>query len=605
MDGIPVWWAPAPGPLMATLGFRVGAADEPFAQRGITHLVEHLALFPLGRQRYHYNATVDEHETTFDVRGDREEVLGHLRAVAAGLRALPLDRFEDEVRVLRTESLGRGSGLAGRLRHRRYGALPYGVSAFREFGLRHLTPDDVQRWATERFCAENAVVWMTGEPPETLGLDLPHGQRRPMPSADPLPRLELPAYLPDEDATVAVAVVAPADDFEPVRTVLAVARNRLYDRLRRDCAMIYDVRQRHSVVGAGGLHAVLSVDHRIEQARQVRDTVLETLRELAADGPTAEELDFEADQTRRYAEDPTATDARLEDAALDELHGTEPLTDPLASVRELTPARCAEALTRAMATAIVQAADELDDVPPGLVRYRTGTLDGPAPDGGRTFHELEETECVHRPCTVTVTGDALFWQAGDGSGSWLLPAGEITGIVREAGDSHLVYTIEGNPFDVSPLAFQDGDALREALVGLVGADRVVPLDARGRRVEEAGERDLTRRELLTEELYRLSRDLYEDEELVLLGEVEDQDGPALFAVTDRRVILHYVARGAEGDSNYRRETARADLSDVAAFTDDDGAAGLRFRIGDAEEDTTLGPMARETADALAAALGGA
>ncbi|HWT92498.1 MAG TPA: hypothetical protein VN238_05845 [Solirubrobacteraceae bacterium] len=104
---------------------------------------------------------------------------------------------------------------------------------------------------------------------------------------------------------------------------------------------------------------------------------------------------------------------------------------------------------------------------------------------------------------------------------------------------------------------------------------------------------------------RVSRDLQEDEELLRLAELEDRDGPALFAVTDRRVILHYVGRGGEGDSDLRRETARARLSDVASFIDEDGDAMLRFRIGDADEATAIGPFEADVADAVAEALGGA
>jgi hypothetical protein len=52
--GVPAWWAPADGPVTATLMFRTGHADETLANAGITHLVEHLALFPLGRCDYVY-----------------------------------------------------------------------------------------------------------------------------------------------------------------------------------------------------------------------------------------------------------------------------------------------------------------------------------------------------------------------------------------------------------------------------------------------------------------------------------------------------------------------------------------------------------------------
>ena len=42
IDGVPVIWAEAPGPIRATLMFRVGRVDERLPWSGITHLVEHL-----------------------------------------------------------------------------------------------------------------------------------------------------------------------------------------------------------------------------------------------------------------------------------------------------------------------------------------------------------------------------------------------------------------------------------------------------------------------------------------------------------------------------------------------------------------------------------
>jgi len=54
-DGVPVVWSALDGPVHARLTFRVGTCDEALTQRGITHIVEHLALSGLGSQAYQYN----------------------------------------------------------------------------------------------------------------------------------------------------------------------------------------------------------------------------------------------------------------------------------------------------------------------------------------------------------------------------------------------------------------------------------------------------------------------------------------------------------------------------------------------------------------------
>lgn len=61
VDGnVPAFWTESGDEMTAGLVFRVGMADEQLARRGITHLIEHLALYPLGPSaRMHYNGQVD------------------------------------------------------------------------------------------------------------------------------------------------------------------------------------------------------------------------------------------------------------------------------------------------------------------------------------------------------------------------------------------------------------------------------------------------------------------------------------------------------------------------------------------------------------------
>ena len=608
IGGLPVWWAPAPapGPLSASLAFRVGMADEPLPRRGVTHLAEHLALFPLGRTPYGYNATTGDHDTIFDVKGEPDEVVGFLHALVDGLREPPRERFDDEVRVLLAEQLTRTNGLDTQLRRARYGARTYGLRSKRELGLRGLTADDVAAWSREHFTAGNAVLWMTGEPPEGLELGLPPGERRPMPADDPIPRLELPAYLRDEDGLVAVAFVAGEPDAEAVRIVAGIARERLVDRLRRECALVYDVDQGHGVVGPGRLHVRLSVDCRDEHAEVVRDTLLGTLDDLAADGPTAEELAFATEQTRRYLDDPAMLEGRLADSALDELHGLTPIIDEevLEAVQALTPERCAEAMRRALPTRLVMAPASLAaPTPSGLADYAIGDPDAP-PLEGRTFREHDETECTRRPCEVVVGDGALHWRAGDGSAEMRIVFDEVMAVVREAGDSHTAIRADDLTFELCPLAFHEGDDLRAAIVAGVGEERVIPLDERARRVEELGARQLRRLPMLTEELFRVSRDLTDEEVLVHMAEAEDLDGPGLLTLTDRRLIWHYVERGAEGDEDDFRVLERADVTAAQAdLTDGEGV--LRLTVDGADEPIVIDRITPpEAAARLAEALGG-
>jgi hypothetical protein len=59
VGGVPAYWPEGAGaPHRVALGCRVGYADETLPEHGITHLVEHLALFTLGRRLYDTNGVV-------------------------------------------------------------------------------------------------------------------------------------------------------------------------------------------------------------------------------------------------------------------------------------------------------------------------------------------------------------------------------------------------------------------------------------------------------------------------------------------------------------------------------------------------------------------
>ncbi|MFC5183130.1 peptidase M16 family protein [Actinomadura harenae] len=189
VDGVPVFWSPGDGSgqYRAALMFRTGRVDEPLARSGVTHLVEHLALHGLGREDRHYNGSVDALTTVFQTHGTPGEVAAFLGGVCGALRDLPLDRLEDEKRVVRTEEEGRAPGIAATLALWRHGPSGLGMTGFPELGLPGLTGEDVASWTAARFTRGNAALGIVGgPPPEGLRLDLPDGPRMPVPGANDL-----------------------------------------------------------------------------------------------------------------------------------------------------------------------------------------------------------------------------------------------------------------------------------------------------------------------------------------------------------------------------------------------------------------------------------
>ncbi|WP_406494741.1 insulinase family protein [Streptomyces sp. NBC_01604] len=199
VHGIPALFTPRPGEITAGLLFRVGRADETLATTGLTHLVEHLALYRLGLSDLHYNGATADTYTLFHVTGDEDEVVTYLNSVCAALRDLPMDRLETEKEILRTEAGSRGNGPLSRMPLWRYGAQDYGLSSYDELGTHGLTADQVRHWAETRFTRDNAVLWLTSDRvPDGLDLTLPAGRRFPPPAASStLP--VTPAYIRGDD----------------------------------------------------------------------------------------------------------------------------------------------------------------------------------------------------------------------------------------------------------------------------------------------------------------------------------------------------------------------------------------------------------------------
>ncbi|MGR6321445.1 insulinase family protein [Micromonospora soli] len=237
VDGVPTLLAPTAGPMRAGLTFRVGVADETLARSGVTHLLEHLALAPLGLTDYHFNGATAPTFTSFYMQGSEQDIAGFLTAVCRNLHDLPMARLQVEKEILRTEWSGRGS--IDQVPLWRHGARDHGLTSYPEFGLYALTEHDLRAWAARWFTRENAVLWIAGDRvPEGLRLTLPPGVRQPVPPvSSALPRT--PAYFVHGSRMVVL------DSVVRRRTAAAVfadvLERELYRSLRQEDGLSYAV----------------------------------------------------------------------------------------------------------------------------------------------------------------------------------------------------------------------------------------------------------------------------------------------------------------------------------------------------------------------------
>lgn len=239
VDGVRTLLVPTTGPMHAGLVFRVGRADETLARAGITHLIEHLALHPVGLTDYHFNGATGQVVTHFHMQGAAKDVAAFLSGVCDALSDLPMERMQVEKEILRTEQDSRTPHVLEPMGLWRHGARDYGVASFPEWGLSMLTEADLRAWTARYFTRDNAVLWIAGDDvPEGLSLRLPAGVPQPAPTASSaLP--VTPAYFSGSAKAVAFDTVVPRSVASAV--FAALLERELFRALRQEGGLSYTV----------------------------------------------------------------------------------------------------------------------------------------------------------------------------------------------------------------------------------------------------------------------------------------------------------------------------------------------------------------------------
>ncbi|HEX5202136.1 MAG TPA: insulinase family protein [Actinoplanes sp.] len=359
-DGVPVLLAPATGPSHAGLVFRVGIADEPLARRGITHLVEHLALHSVGVADYHYNGATGVEFTYFHMRGTEKDVATFLNGVCAALRDLPMRRLAAERDLLQAEANGRTPGVAEPLALWRHGGRDYGTVAYPEWGLPAITEDDLRAWVARYFTRENAVLWVAGDAlPADLRLDLPAGARRPAPApSSALPGT--PAFFPGSPGLVAWDAMVPRSTAAGV--FAAVLERVLFRELRQEAGLSYIAKTDYQPVGADSAVITAIADALPEKHGAVLGgfvDVLAALRFGRIDPADVAAVVNQRAEALRHGEESAA---RLPAQAFALLSGrpVEDVEDALAAARAVTVADVADVAAAAWDSGLLMAPEPAD-----------------------------------------------------------------------------------------------------------------------------------------------------------------------------------------------------------------------------------------------------
>lgn len=294
VDGVTCFYYQGEPPMRALLAFRVGAQDESFLNRGISHFVEHLTLQSFLDVDHHYNGFVDGTTTNFLYMGDADGLLPFLVTVCERLRRLPADRVDVERSVLLEEE--RQRNLDGQARHlrNRFGLAGLGALGFQELGLRWLPHHLVQQWADQWFTKANAVLVLSGPPPEGIRLDLVEGDTPAAWGANPLSQ-EGMAMTREGSGGVVIGVNIPRSDSAPVNSYanlpgLDCFQEMLMEQLRKAEGLIYTAIPGYFKGGLDNAEAIVTMACSDANAGGVAKASLSVLDEISTQGPAPERL---------------------------------------------------------------------------------------------------------------------------------------------------------------------------------------------------------------------------------------------------------------------------------------------------------------------------
>lgn len=245
VDGIPTFWVDGPRPFTAALIFRVGLFDETMRERGITHLVEHLAMSGVRDVEVDMNAFVDDHLTAFWGWGEPGRVGRYLSRLCSSLHDLPVGRLETESSVLTQEASLRAPNYSDSFLWAYYGPFGPGTAGTREFGLSWLGGSELGDWAARYFNLSNAALVIVGKPPSDWKLDLPNGAHRPPPVYERLrPAPDNPTLYENATGGVSWGALVRDDRRDPhpgVQLAHELFVRRLEDRMRHELGHAYAV----------------------------------------------------------------------------------------------------------------------------------------------------------------------------------------------------------------------------------------------------------------------------------------------------------------------------------------------------------------------------
>ena len=443
----------------ATLTFAVGARDETLPTVGVAHALEHLVMSTVRRLPIQIDATVSTTVTSFVASGTPERVGEFLTGVCAALSAPPVERLEVEAGVLAAEDGWVTHPMAALLYYVRYGARGAGLDWLDGPGPDGITAEQVNAFAQKWFTADNAVLQVTGPVPADLKLPLP-ASARPRHGHYPARQFPGPSVVGYGIPGAAVLLSLPDGDAARIASLATdVLQQRIEESARHAGGHSYVVDYDSVQQPDGTTDWVLYAEAREGTEEAVSQAVVEALTDLAANGPSEEELRFALD---RFEEQLATSDAELstEFAVLRRELFDEPVGEPLdpEQVRAVRPDDLAAVLRAALPTAIGYAAEDAVEqwTKHGFTEVPLCPVGGELP-AGEEFRPPRVARLFMREAremTLVLAPDELAVRDEDGVHH--LPWDDVAGVMRAGDGTTVVFGADGCVFPVSGDLYRGG-----------------------------------------------------------------------------------------------------------------------------------------------------
>jgi zinc protease len=479
IDGVPVVWTPSNEPtLEAWLSFRVGMADEAFVQRGLSHLIEHLALAGIPDRLNPTNGSTAPTITNFVTAGTPAEVASFVTDIARSLARLPYERLDREVGVLRTEGANRTGSLTGSLLGLMCGNQRYGLLYAWELGLEAVVPSTVEAWRRRYFTRGNAVLVLSGPPPHGIDLSaLPDGPRMPAP---PLTLIEpVPTWV-THGSSGGIVLCAAVPEHAITHVGAFVLGKRLQQRLREHEGRAYSASVDVNVWVPGEALVVVSADCTHENSAAVQQAIQVEISRLAIEGATLDEVRELHARHDRFRQDVRCAKGFLKPSEMRVACGL-PIEQPgqfFAAARGVSPSdvsRFAEfLLQRAMWS-----------LPPNVGpdrRYQPLRQWSDAAVTGREYPSVAPPGTYEATHKLVVGSDGISLLVADGK-AVTCPFADVAALVQYSNGARRIFGRDGFAIAVHPDDWRNGSRVTAALDAAVAAELRVPTSRALPRIE--------------------------------------------------------------------------------------------------------------------------